>query len=291
MQTVIYADLLVILNIVVTLIIIIITSDILKIASVKTRYIAGSVAGGLLSLIILAPPMNIFFTVMVRICISVIIVMISFKVHRFRLYMKCFLMFNGVSLLLAGIMFAAGMLINNESVISNNGYIYVDFSISAIILIICSSFFLIKIVNRKVFVKTKKDLIFNAEIQCNGRKINVKAFFDSGNSLKDIFTGKPVIIVALNDAVPLMDMSLYSEIRSYFKYGEYGSCDGKIRLLPVRTLGNSCFIPAFTADRAVVSGNDIIKVIEKPTIAISDNTFDGKEFNALINESVTGQVI
>ncbi len=291
MQTVIYADLLVILNVVVTLIIIIITSDLLKIHSEKTRYIAGSLAGGFLSLIILAPPMNAFFSATVRIFISVIIVFLSFKVHNFRLYMKCFFMFNGVSFLLAGVMLAAGMLIGNNAVVSNNGFLYVDFSISAVILIICASFFLIRIINRNILAKNKKDLIFNTEIHYCGRKIVLKAFFDSGNSLKDIFTGRPVIIISSEVLKPLLDASFYDEIKSFFECCEYESCSGRIRLLPVRTLGNSCFIPAFTAEKAVISGNDMFRIIKKPTIGVADNTFEGKDYSALINESVTGQVI
>ncbi len=291
MQTVIYADLLVILNIVVTMIIIITTSEILKIQSEKTRYVAGALAGGFLSLIILAPPVNLFFSVLIRVFMSLIIVLLSFKVHSFRLYMKCFFIFNGVSFLLAGIMFAAGMLISNNSVVANNGFLYVDFSISAVILIICASFLLIKIINRSIFMKNRKDLIFDTEIHYCGRKISVKSFFDSGNSLQDIFTGRPVIIVSAEEIKPLLEASFYDEIRSFFENGEYESFSGKIRLLPVRTLGNSCFIPAFTAKKAVVSGNDLIKIIEKPTIAVADNTFEGKAYSALINESVTGQVI
>lgn len=291
MQTVIYADLLVILNIVITLVIIIITSDLLKIESRKTRYIAGALAGGFLSLIILAPPMNTFLSVAARLFIALIVVLLSFKVHSIRLYLKCFFMFNGVSLILAGIMLAAGMLVKNKSVISNNGFLYVDFSISAVILIICSSLFLIKIINRSFFVKNKSDLLFNAEIHYCGKKISVKAFFDSGNSLTDIFTGRPVIIISAEEIKPLLDPFFYDELQSYFNVDENEGFSGKIRLLPVRTLGNSCFIPAFTAEKAVISGNDIIKIIEKPTIAVSDNTFEGKKYSALINESVTGQVI
>lgn len=291
MQTVIYADLLVILNVVVTLIIIIITSDLLKIHSEKTRYIAGSLAGGFLSLIILAPPMNVFFAATIRVFMSVIIVFLSFKVHNFRLYMKCFFMFNGVSFLLAGVMLAAGILLGNNAVISNNGFLYVDFSISAVILIICASFFLIRIINRNILAKNKKDLIFNTEIYYCGRKTALKAFFDSGNSLKDIFTGRPVIIISLEALKPLLEASFYDEIKSFFECCEYESCSGRIRLLPVRTLGNSSFIPAFTAEKAVISGNDMFRIIQKPTIGVADNTFEEKDYSALINESVTGQVI
>ena len=291
MQTVIYADLLVILNIVVTLIIIIITSDILKIQAKKTRYAAGALAGGLMSLIILAPPMNFFCSAVVRFFISAVIVVLSFRVSKFILYLKCFLVFNGVSLLLAGIMLAVGMLIRNNQVITNNGYIYVDFSISAIILIICASFFLIKTVNGRLFSKTKKDLIYDTEIHYGGRKIKLKAFYDSGHALRDIYTGRPVIIVSAAALEPLLDASFYDELISFSDYCEKGNSCGKIRLLPVRTLGNSCFIPAFSAEKAVVTGNDTVRLIEKPTIGVADNTFDGKEYSALINESVTGQVI
>ena len=290
-QTVIYADLLVILNIVVTLIIIIITSDLLKIQSEKTRYIAGSLAGGFFSLIILAPSMNMLFSVAIRIVISLIIVLLSFRVHNLKLYFRCFFMFNGVSLLLGGIMLAAGILINNDSVVANNGFVYVDFSISAVILIICASFFLIKIINKNVFMKNRRDLVFDTEIHYEGRKILLKAFFDTGNSLTDIFTGRPVIIVSSEEIRSLLEPSFYAEITGFFNEAENGSFSGKIRLLPVRTLGSSSFIPAFSAEKAVVSGNDTIKIVEKPTIGVTNSTFEGKAYSALINESVTGQVI
>ena len=83
MQTVVYADLLVILNTIVTLIIIIITSDLLKIDSRRTRYIAGSVAGGFMSLIILAPSLNSFVSILVRVLISVVIAAIYLKLRFF----------------------------------------------------------------------------------------------------------------------------------------------------------------------------------------------------------------
>ncbi len=291
MQTVIYADLLVILNMIVTLIIIIITSDILNIDSYKTRYIAGSVAGGALSLIILAPPLNVFYSIVVKMLTSGVIVLLAFRIRSIKIYLKCFFLFNGISLLLAGIMLFTGMIINGSNIISNNGYVYVDFSISAVILIICASFVIIKTVNRKIFIKTKNELIFDAEIIYKDRKVLVRALFDSGNSLVDIFTGRPVIILSVDDIEALVETTTFNEIRRYFDFGEYENCFGMLRLLPVKTLGNSCFIPAFTAERAIVTGNEIVRIVEKPTIAVTDNTFEEKNYSALINESVTGQVI
>lgn len=291
MQTVIYADLLIVLNTVVTLIIIIVTSELLKIDSEKTRYIAGSFTGGVFSLIILAPPLNAVLSFLLKLLISGIIVLLSFKLRSIKIYLKCFLLFNAVGLLLAGIMLAAGMLINDNAVLSNNGYVYTDFSVSSIILIICASFFLIKILNRKIFMKQKSDLIYDAEIQYNGKKINIRAFYDSGNSLVDIFTGKPVIIVSLNEIQSLVTKDFFYDISCYFECGNYEYCPEKIRLLPVRTLGSSCFLPAFTADKLIISGCETVKITEKPCIAISDNTFNGKNYSALINEASVGQVI
>ena len=244
-----------------------------------------------MSLIILAPALNIILSVLVRILISAVIVLLSFRVNSLRLYIRCFAVFIGISLLLAGIMLFAGMLFGSSSVVSNNGFVYVDFSISAIILIICASFFLIKIVNRSFLARRKEDLIFDVQIFFCSKSVSVKAFYDSGNSLVDVFTGKPVVIVSLDDIAQFSDGQLFNEISNYFECGEFENRSGRIRLLPVRTLGNSCFIPAFTAEKLTVSGKDIFRIIEKPTIAISDNTFRGKGYSALINEAVTGQVI
>ena len=66
MQTVIYADLLIIFNTVMTLLIIVITSDILKIDSGKVRYISAAFCGGVSSLIILAPAMNVALMLILR---------------------------------------------------------------------------------------------------------------------------------------------------------------------------------------------------------------------------------
>ena len=100
-----------------------------------------------------------------------------------------------------------------------------------------------------------------------------------------------MIILEAEAVKPLLEAEFYSEIIGFAKGSENGNFSGKIRLLPVRTLGNTGFIPAFTAEKAVVSGNDTIRIIDRPTIGVTSSTFEGKTYSALINESVTGQVI
>ena len=287
----VYADLLFIMNAAVTLLIIMITADVLKIDSESTKYISGSVSGGIFAFIILAPSFNLFLSFIVRMVVCAVIVLLSFRMRNIRMFLRCFFMFLIVSFLLAGITYSVAFFISADSVYHNNGFVYVDFGIGGIILILCASLLLIRILCSVVFSKQKGELIFTVDIFYESESITVKALYDSGNSLTDVFTGRPVIIVSKSSLYPFFDKeNLYciNDILSGKNIAEYPE---KMRLLPVRTLGNTCVLPAFTADKAVISGADIRNVIEKPCIAVSDDSFDDTKYTALINEAVTGQVI
>lgn len=291
MQVVVYVDLLVILNTVITLLIIIITADILKIDSHRIRYLSGAIAGGLFSLIILSPSLNVFLTLIIRALICGVIVLLSYKAVSIKRFFRCYFLFIIVSFLLAGIVYGVAYLINSNSVYSNNGYMYVDFGISGIILIVLASFLFIKTLNKKVFSKQKNEQIYDVCVEYNGNRIDVKALYDSGNNLVDIFTGKPVIIIAVNEIALLLDVDTFEGVNKLVYEKDCAFLPEKIRLLPVSTLGMRDVLPAFTADRVTVAGEDIHRIINKPCIAVSKNSFNDKKFTALINEAVIGQVI
>ena len=290
-QTVVYADLLFVMNAVVTLLIIMITADVLKIDSESTKYISGSLTGGIFSFIILAPSFNVILTFSIRMVVCAIIVLLSFRMRSLRMFLRCFFMFLIVSFLLAGITYSVAFFISSDSVYHNNGFIYVDFGIGGIILIMCASLLFIRILCSGVFAKQKGELIFNVEIAYAAENIKLKALYDSGNSLTDVFTGKPVIIVSKSCVRSFFDEEKLNIIDDVLSGKNIADFPVKMRLLPVRTLGSSCVLPAFTADRAVITGGDIRNIIEKPCVAISSDSFDTTKYTALINEAVTGQVI
>lgn len=271
--------------------IIVITSDVLKISSEKIRYISGAAAGGLFSFLILAPTLNVFVMLVLKAVTAAIIVLLAFGLKSVRSFVKCFLMFIFISVFLSGVLYLIGSMTYSNRFYHNNGVLYADFSAGGLVVIVCCLYFFIKLVNRRIFSKQKDDIIYNVQLESDGRFSCFNALYDSGNSVIDIYTGKPVIIVELSEMQLLLDDKFYDELSTILSGNLFDDSSGKIRLLPVRTLGTEKIIPVFSVDKAVITNDNMKRVIYKPSVAVTDNTFDKNKYTALINEAVTGQVI
>ncbi|MBR3768591.1 MAG: sigma-E processing peptidase SpoIIGA [Clostridia bacterium] len=291
MQSVVYADILIFLNSVVTFIIILTTADLVKVDSSKIRYVSGSLVGGIFSLVILAPQMNPVLIFLTRAVICILIVLISFNVRNFKMSLKCIFAFLLISFLYAGILYFLSVNTKSHYIYYNNGYAYFDFGVLTVITISAIVFIVVRMLNSKVFSKQKEELVFDVKIEYNAHVITVKAFFDTGNSVVDFFTGKPVIIIGFNEIKEFFDSAALNSIRAILSEETNFNLPEKMRLLPVSTLGSAKILPVFTADKATIFNSDTTKIIEKPSVGISPDSFDNKKYKALINDSVLGRVI
>ncbi|MBR3596629.1 MAG: sigma-E processing peptidase SpoIIGA [Clostridia bacterium] len=291
MQTVIYADILIFINVIITFILLLTTADIVHIHSGKIRFISGSFIGGLFSLIILAPSINFFLMLFIRFIMCLIIVLISFRTSTVKNMLRCLCGFSVISFLYAGIISFVSQIIFPSHIFYNNGYAYYEFNSLSLILITVITFLIIRTINLKVFVKNRKDLIFDIEIFMNESSVFVKALYDSGNSIKDYYTGRPVIIVNFSSVSCILTDEHKEKIKTLIGDCSEISISNGIRLLPVNTLGTRKILPVITADKAVVRNCDIYNICYKPGVAFTDDTFNGKQYEALINDAVTGKVI
>lgn len=168
-----------------------------------------------------------------QIFISGLIILISFKPKKVKLFFKEILVFYFISFLFGGISFAL-MNINNDGIISiENGVLVGNFSlififISALIGVLILYF---------ILVEKKRHVFKNIIIGIGNMKFEVKVFLDTGNLLCEPYTNKPVIIVerdALKELFCEKIISSFDEIIS-------GKVDMPLGmfLIPYRSLGNS----------------------------------------------------
>ncbi len=291
MQTVIYIDVLVFINSIITFLILMTTSDIVKRYADSKHYVAGSFAGGLLSIAILLPEINLLLSVLLKASEAALIVRIAFGYGNIRRYAKAALSFVIVSLLYGGIIFSVNCLFLSDRIYGNNGYYYIDFSSTGLIIICFSVFVALRIIDRRFFRKHKTEIIYDIELFFSDRKVSCKALYDSGNSVRDRFTGKPVIIVSFSVLEGLFNGNEAQLINSILDGIIPTELPERIRLLPVRTLGNYRLLPAYSADKAVISNEDFSKTVLNPSIALSDDSFGGRKYSALINSDITGEVL
>ena len=281
MQPVIYADVLIFLNVVITFFLLLTVKQFTGVKTTTARMIAGAVVGGVYSLIVLAPHLPFLLMLLAKTAMSLSITFISFRERRMKKMLQCFVLFWTVSFLYAGIMFALQLLVKGQRITVNNGTVYFDINIFALIFITVVIYFVIWFLRRKVFRYDQMDMICDIELHYCGNTVKAKALLDSGNHVRDIYSNYPVVILTSAFAERLTTQPIHCETSSVLNAGTHGI---PLRLLPVQALTGEVYLPAFTADSAEVFTDRRQRKHGSVCVAVTDDQLGSEKYQALIGE-------
>lgn len=283
MEHVIYADVLVFLNTAVTFMILLAVRDLVRTQTSVGRLIAGAFTGGVYSLIILAPPMNILYILLTRTVMGLTIILISFREKQPRRIIRILLIFFAATFSLAGITYCASGIVPGM-ITSNNGAGYIDISSGTLIIITVVCYLCVYFLRKKLFITVQRDNIYPVRITDGEKTVELCALYDSGNSLCDMYTGKPVIIISVEKARLIAGRVL----DDYYEKGFVTASGGeiKLRLLPAGTIAGDKLLPAFSVSKAEIECNGRNISVSSPTLAVSDKGFENGRYSALINDAI-----
>ncbi|MBQ7637704.1 MAG: sigma-E processing peptidase SpoIIGA [Clostridia bacterium] len=238
------------------------------------RLTLASFAGGLYSLVMLAPEMNVLLALLTKSAMCVSIVFIAFREKKFRKMLRCVLLFSAFSFLYAGIMYFIVNVFGVSFFSVNNGSVYFNINAFSLICICCAVYAGIFFFRKRFFVPSPEDMIYGAKLYYRGNCVSVRALLDTGNSVKDIYTGNPVIILESRNASALTGQA-----------GELapGNAEIPVRLIPVSSLAAGKLLPAFTAERAVITNGPDEREIKTPCVAVTEDKLGGEKYQALIS--------
>lgn len=134
----------------------------------------------------------------------------------------------------------------------------------------------------KNYTKMQKG-IFQVQLSHQGKQIQTKGFYDSGNRLKDPYTGKGVHII-LEQKVRELGI-----IRMGKKMDESEEQQNILPVyVPYQALGNeSGIIEVHYIDEMIIEGeNGKITIQNCPVGVTKDNLFEGKNYEMILNEEV-----
>lgn len=262
MKQVIYLDVLVFLNTVITFLLLLASSRLMKIYPSAGRFTLASILGGLSSLIILAPDLGLILSVLTKLLFSLIIVVAAYNPKSFRAIAKETGYFFTVSFIFAGIMLFASSLPGISLVSYNNGAVYINFSFFSLVGACVICYAVVCILGKITKNKLTDTSVFNIEISHGGKVVNTSAILDTGNALTDPFTGESVIIA---DKFILSDI-LPENVKNYLN----GTPDENgIKLIPCNTVSGSSLLPCFKADKVIISDGKSSYEIKNVRIAVS----------------------
>lgn len=270
MQTV-YIDVLVLLNSVISLFLILITSLLLRCSPSSSRTAAGTFLGGAYSLLIFAPDMGVFVSLLVKLLLCVSVVSVVFKPSGIRYLIKCLGVFIGVNFAFAGLMIGLKTLILPEGMEYRNGAVYFDFGFIPLMLAVVMCYLLTLFFNF-LSSKTRMDKIYDVLLQLGDKQIECRGLLDTGNTLTDPFTGEGVMIIDKQTAQKIAD----GDILEFIDSVHTGNIDSAARthikgtrVLPFSSVGGRGLMPSFHTDRITVSDGKNKTVIENAEIAVS----------------------
>ena len=212
---IIYADILFLLNLIITYILLVCTALFFKIPLKRLRLLLSSILGGAYSLSILLN-INIILNIFLKIIICIIIILIAFSFSNLRSFIYELLVFLILNFLLAGIVLAL-------SFIKKSDY-YTDFlvsyiNVSPITLIVSSliSYIIINILTRYILKRRQSENIYKVILSVSDKNYLLFGFCDSGNALTEPFSALPVCIVKQGivkdfDTIPLKRVIPYSSV-------------------------------------------------------------------------------
>ncbi len=263
MQQVIYIDVLIVLNIIITFLLLFTTSKIIKIFPSGGRFTLASILGGFSSLIIFAPEMGFFLSLFTKLLFSVIIVVCAYKPRSFSAILRETAYFFAVNFIFAGIMLFASSLPGISLVSYNNGVAYVNLSFFSLIASCLVCYGVTFLLGRFSKYKGVVCEVLGAEVILDGKSIQSTAISDTGNNLTDPYTGKPLIVSDKNTLAPILP----ENIRLYFQDGKYPE---SVRLVPCRTVSGTSLMPCFRADKIIIRGEKIHIESVNCDIAVSE---------------------
>ena len=255
----IYIDVLVIINIYITWILLYLSKSLVH-ASVKSvNLVIASFISSLSSLLILIEPTNVYVKLLIfiaKVFTFAIIVLISFSgqpIKKMLVYGGIFISLNA---LLCGAVELFSEVFNVKSAFVFNGTIYIDIPLIMLILTTAGIYITLTVFSRLTTFKYDKDNSYNVEFSYKDTTYNLPAIADTGNTAKDVFSGKPVIVCN--------GVSLYISETDY------------IRPIPYSTVSGEGVLYAFKPEYILISDETGRKKVVDALVASADTKGDSR---------------
>lgn len=280
----VYVDVLLIVNGFVNYLLLVMSMKYLRLYISRLRLLAASALGSVFSLKIFLPEIPLLPELLIRAVMCAVISLTAFGFGGRRSFLRSSCVFLTVNLLFGGLMSAMLIFIDTGMILYRNGAVYFDIDLKILAVTSVASFALISALSKIISRRSPTGSLCRVNVCYNGRTAHGRGFFDTGNGLREVFSGFPVVIARL-DAVKEL---LPDEIRACISDGDVYAVSGNIRMIPVCTAAGNSVLPSFRPDKIIIEDLKSKRTYEKIYIAVSRQEFFGGEFEFIINNELCG---
>lgn len=253
MRTVIYADVLVVLNIFVNYFLLLSSGMLLREKVPRLRALLGAAVGGASSLTLIMPQMYPAVSAGIKFAALCLTVFAAFGSSGLRAFLRRVLCFLAVNAGFAGAIFALNLALDGRGVLYGNGSFYIDVSFKKLAVCVCAAYAVCAVASRILRKFHPPGGMCMLTVELYGRQAKLKALTDTGNSLREGFSGSQVAVVSFGSIESLLP----GGCGEFFSGGAATddlpeNMRSRVRLIPCGTVGGGGVLPAFRSDCARV---------------------------------------
>ena len=191
---------------------------------------------------------------------------------------------DGMTFAYGGIMMGLWLLLRPQGMVINNGIVYFDISPPLLIAATLISYGIISLIRRFHHSAPAGEQLFRITVSLDKRQVECGALLDTGNTLRDLFTDTPVVVMDFDACQSLLP----APIRPVFA----GMCDPPpsipvegFRLIPYSAVGGKGLLPAFSPDYVEISSGRKKQRYDKVYVAVSKEKLSD-HYEALIGSQL-----
>lgn len=296
----IYAEYLLIENIIINFIILYVTNKITRTKTSKLRLFIAALVGSIYTLVAFFPSLEFMGKFIIKFSVSILMIILAFNPERLNSFLKQLSTFYLTSFVFAGTVIGIFYILNNKFTFSKFSFGNSNELIMFLTLGIGLAIILIRSILENFLIKiNKENCLTNITISLNNKEIDLIALIDTGNSLKEPISQKPVIIAeftALKAILPELVIRVYTQnndldLNLIAKIMEELGDEIKLRLIPFKSLGNdNGILIGFVPDSIkVYLDNGIKKLTDEIIVAIyNDKLATDEQYNGLLHPEILG---
>lgn len=282
----VYADVLVALNVLLTYILLVAVRIMCKCPTNKWAVMIASLLGGFSSLIIFWDDLGNVFSFVYKLISGAVIVGVAFLPKKPKPFLKTYLSFFLVSFLFGGAMYAVQLTLTPDKIIYFNGTVYFDMSLSYLVGCVLSVYGVFLVANYLLEKRTLKCSKCVLEICFNNISVTIPAIVDTGNSLVDGMSARPVVVAELSAIAPLFER----EELSFFKNQSFDNVPKSLmkifRLVPCSAVTGESLLPSFIPSYVKITTEKGVYKTDFCTIGVVNKELSQGEYKALLNNNI-----
>lgn len=287
-QPVLYLDVLLCVNLFINYILLLTTAKFLGVPYRKLRLLLGAMLGALYALVILLPALPLWATALMKIPMSASMVALAYRWTTWRSFGKQLACLYVVSFSFAGMLFAISCCFHPSGLVLKNAAVYVAVSPLVLLGATVLCYFAIQLLYRITGRHALGCTLCTVTVWKGDRKATFVAKIDTGNSLKEPFSGLPVAVVERS----AVEAVLPDALAALTAGGTPLTPGTSIRVVMCHTVSGEGMLMAFQPERCRIRWNQ--RTIETTAFYIAvtarkvSNTYQGLLHPAILQMGTDG---